>query len=114
MYMLASYIITTYSGVSYPQFIQERIFDRLNMSSTTFSPNKAQEAGKLADAWTTSGRLIPFWFSDETLDLHSGPGGIISSVEDMVGVWFSYCGVQGLMDVRRNGSRPFSTKELTQ
>lgn len=70
----------------YPEYIQQRIFDPLNMTSTTFSPRKARQAGKLSEAWTSFGRLIPFWFSDETLDLHSGPGGIISNVEDMVSI----------------------------
>ena len=81
-----SHVIVVYSGIPYSQFLEERIFHPLNMSSTTFSPDKAKQSGKLADVWHASGRLIPFWITEDTIDLHAGPGGIISSVKDMVGV----------------------------
>lgn len=85
--MLGAHLISTYSGMPYPDYIQERIFDRLNMTSTTFSPTEALKSGKRSQTWTASGRLIPFWFSENALDLNAGPGGIISNVEDLVGIY---------------------------
>lgn len=72
--------------MSYPKYIQERIWGPLNMSSTTFSPTKALLSGKRTESWTSFGWLIPFWFSEVLLDLIAGAGGVISNVEDMVGI----------------------------
>lgn len=82
--MAGAHIISTYSGKPYTEFIKERIWDRLNMSSTTFSASEAARSGKLAQTWTGSGRRIPFWFPDEMIELNAGPGGIISSAVDLV------------------------------
>jgi len=83
MYMLSSYIISHYTG-SYTSFVKDRIFTPLNMISTTFSPSEAVRSGEMTHAWTDNGRRIPQWFTDEQIDLIAGPGGIISSGEDMV------------------------------
>lgn len=86
MYMLGQHLITVYSGISYPSYIQERIFNPLNMNKTTFSAAKASQSGKLTESWTSFGRLIPSWFPDDEIDLLAGAGGIISNVEDMVSI----------------------------
>ena len=83
MYMLSSYIISHYAG-SYTSFIKERIFSPLNMSSTTFFLSEALRSGEMTHSWTQNGRRIPQWFPDNLTELVAGPGGIISSVEDMV------------------------------
>lgn len=86
MYILGSHIISTYSGRPYTQFARERIWEPLNMNSTTFSPVQAAKSGKRTQTWTADGRRIPFWFSDDDMvDLNAGPGGVISNVVDMVG-----------------------------
>jgi hypothetical protein len=54
------------------------------MTSTTFSVSEAVLSGQMTDAWANSGRRIPQWLNDEQMDLVAGPGGIISSGEDMV------------------------------
>ena len=84
MYVLATHIISLYSGMSYIDFITERIFAPLNMTSTTFSELEALETGLLSHAFNAEGRRVPFWFSDSIKDLTSGPGGIISNAHDMV------------------------------
>ena len=92
MYMLGSHIATLYAGKPYAEFAEERIFKPLDMSSTTFSPSKAQGSGKLSDSWTKDGRRIPFWFDDDMIALKAGAGGVISSTEDMVkwlAVWLN-------------------------
>jgi CubicO group peptidase (beta-lactamase class C family) len=81
--MLSSYIISHYTG-SYTSFVKDRIFTPLNMTSTTFSVSEAVLSGQMTDAWANSGRRIPQWLNDEQMDLVAGPGGIISSGEDMV------------------------------
>lgn len=83
MYMTAAYIVSKYA-VPYMDFVKERIFKPLNMTSTTFSPKEAIASGKLTHTWTHKGRRIPFWFSEDTIELSSGAGGITSSAEDMV------------------------------
>jgi CubicO group peptidase (beta-lactamase class C family) len=83
MFMLSSYIISHYTG-SYTAFVKDRIFSPLNMNSTTFSPSEAVRSGEMTQAWTKSGRRIPQWSTDELMELIAGPGGIISSGEDMV------------------------------
>lgn len=83
-YVAGAHIISTYSGVPYTQFVKERIWNRLNVTSSTFSPDQAALSGKLTQIWTASGRRIPFWFAEESVELNAGPGGIISSVVDMV------------------------------
>lgn len=84
MYTLGAYVISHYSGMSYPDFAKARIFAPLNMSTTTFSMKEAAAHGLLTQSWTKGGRRIPFWTPDETLDVMAGPGGVISSVADMV------------------------------
>jgi CubicO group peptidase (beta-lactamase class C family) len=91
MYTLSSYIISHYTG-SYTSFVKDRIFTPLNMTSTTFSLSEAMRSGEMTDAWANSGRRIPQWLTDEQIDLIAGPGGIISSGEDMVrGTFFVDC-----------------------
>ncbi|KAM5537978.1 hypothetical protein V8D89_008454 [Ganoderma adspersum] len=83
MYMVGAHIVSQFSGMSYQTFVSSRILAPLNMSSTTLSPSKAAQTGRLTQTWTRGVRRIPFWFSDEVADLFSGAGGIISSAEDM-------------------------------
>lgn len=83
MYMLTQQIISLYSGIPYPDFVAQRIFAPLNMSSTTFSPSRANATGRFTQSWTPSGRRIPSWFSDAEMILLAGAGGVISSGTDM-------------------------------
>ena len=82
--MLGSYIVGKYAGMTYPEFIKARIWDPLNMSDTTFYQREASRHGKLTQAWASNGRRIPIWWNDEQVSMNAGPGGILSSAEDMV------------------------------
>ena len=84
MYMLGAHLVSTYSGILYTDYVQERILSPLNMSSTTFSPDEAFETGRRSQSWTGPGRLIPFWMTDDMTDLAAGMGGLVSNVEDLV------------------------------
>ncbi|KAJ8593158.1 beta-lactamase/transpeptidase-like protein [Rhizopogon salebrosus TDB-379] len=83
MFMVAAHIIETYSGKTYTSFVEDRIFTPLGMSSSTFSPERAEKTGKFTQGWTKNGRLIPEWFPEDMAILMAGPGGVISSAVDM-------------------------------
>ena len=87
MYILGSHLISKYSGMPYTSYINQRIFTPLNMTSTTYKPSEAAASGKATENWTGTGkgrRRIPWWFSDDMVELNAGPGGVISNVPDMV------------------------------
>lgn len=85
MYIIAAHIVSTYTG-SFTAFVKERIFDPLNMTSTTYSLSDAVRSGEITQAWTSigNGRRVPHWFDDEVNQLLAGAGGIISSAADLV------------------------------
>ena len=82
--MLGSYIVGKYAGMTYPEFVKARIWDPLNMSATTFYQSEASRHGKLTQTWASNGRRIPIWWNDGQVPMNAGPGGILSSAEDMV------------------------------
>ncbi|EKM60484.1 uncharacterized protein PHACADRAFT_167829 [Phanerochaete carnosa HHB-10118-sp] len=82
-YIIGAHIISTYSGMPYTEIVKERIWKRLSMTSSTFSPNEAALSSKLAQTWTANRRRILFWFSEEVAELSAGPAGIITNVVDM-------------------------------
>ena len=85
MYVTAAHIVSTYAG-SFTAFVKERIFEPLNMTSSTYLLSEAVRSGEITQAWTSTdnGRRIPHWFDDEVIQLIAGAGGIISSAADMV------------------------------
>lgn len=85
MYITATEIMWKYTN-SYTDFVKERIFDPLGMSSTFFVTSEAEATGNFSQTWTpqSSVRRIPHWFPDQTVNMMSGVGGIISSVVDIV------------------------------
>ncbi|PCH42876.1 beta-lactamase/transpeptidase-like protein [Wolfiporia cocos MD-104 SS10] len=83
MYKMASYLVATYANTSYTAFVSSRLFEPLNMTSSTFWPDKAAAHGKLTQSWTRLGRRVPFWFTNDVVELVAGAGGVISSVEDL-------------------------------
>ena len=84
MYMLGAHIIEKYSGLPYQNFVAQRVFSPLNMTTSTLWPSEATSSGLLTDTWTKDGSRIPFWFTDDISQVNAGPGGVISSAEDMV------------------------------
>ena len=82
--MATSQVITRYSGKSFPDFVQERIFNNLSMSSTTYTPMEAEESGLMSHSWTRDGRRIPFYNSKNTHYSQFGADGVITNAVDMV------------------------------
>lgn len=87
MYMVAAHVIETYSGQPYTTFVEERIFTPLGMTSSTFSPTKAEASGMFTQGWTKEGRRVPECFTEDMAFGMAGPGGIISNAVDMVSVY---------------------------
>ena len=84
MYILASHIISKYSGRPFVEFVEERIFRPLNMSAT-YSVAEAMESGHLTHAWTPIfARRIPIPLSEGSKELNAGPGGVMASISDLV------------------------------
>jgi len=83
MYVVGAYIVSTLTGMRYPDFVNSRIFKPLGMTSSTYSINAALQTGRFTNTWTSFGRRIPPWVKEEYVDLTAGPGGVISSVEDL-------------------------------
>lgn len=88
MYVLGSHIISTYSGKPFTEFVRERIFVPLGMTSTTYSGKEAARTGNFSHTFTLHGtqiRRIPFLFDDDGIsEFIAGPGGVISNTVDMV------------------------------
>ena len=82
--MVGSYVVSELTGVRYVDFVEKRIFKPLGMTSSTYSIDAAIQTGKFTDTWTSFGRLIPPWIEEGFVDLNAGPGGVISSVEELV------------------------------
>ncbi len=90
MFSTGAYIVKKYSSTNdYPAFINDRIFTPLGMKSSTFSANAAQGSGNLSQSWTAHSQRIPFWYTDFSVDMIAGAGGVISNVVDLVRLQFS-------------------------
>jgi len=85
MYVTLSHVIQTLVKRPLEDFVQERIWAPLNMTSTTFSLLAARESGKLARGylWVES-KSSPRFVAQDYIDLAtvSGAGATISSVND--------------------------------
>lgn len=84
MYTVGSYIVSKLTGMRYVDFVDKRIFMPLGMTSSTYSIDAAIQTGRFTGTWTSFGRSIPPWIEEEFVDLTAGPGGVISSVEELV------------------------------
>ncbi|KAJ7182523.1 beta-lactamase/transpeptidase-like protein [Mycena crocata] len=83
---------------SLAQYVQENILNPLGMNSTTYSFGRANASGKLVDSFAreedatqnplnrTVTHALPFWLplGGDDSNYASGPGGIITSVNDVV------------------------------
>ncbi|KAA1473747.1 hypothetical protein DENSPDRAFT_840231 [Dentipellis sp. KUC8613] len=58
--MLGAHLVSKYTG-SYTQFVQDRITDPLNMTSSTYSPGTAMRSGKLTRSWTSLSLVSKIW-----------------------------------------------------
>nr|VWO96016.1 Alcohol dehydrogenase 1 [Ganoderma boninense] len=91
-YILGAYLIEHYANTTLAEFVSERIFTPLGMSSSTYIPSVAAASGKLTQSWHRNGRRIPFWFDEQIASFNGGAGGVISSVTDLakwLSVWLN-------------------------
>ena len=87
MYVVGSHILSAYAPRDYISFVGDRVFEPLGMKSSTFSPVEANHSGRLTQSWTAHSQRIPYWIPEEAVETIAGPGGVISSVEDLVSQW---------------------------
>uniref|UniRef100_A0A0W0G336 Beta-lactamase-related domain-containing protein n=1 Tax=Moniliophthora roreri TaxID=221103 RepID=A0A0W0G336_MONRR len=122
MYTLLSYLPTHLLPEHPPfaRYVKEKILDPLGLTSTTYSPQVAQESGHLADPIAREGidkdkdifgkgktrvMRFPGWFLDEGEDgrFISGAGGVIMSAKDAA-TW--------LQVLLLNGEHPQTHKQV--
>ncbi|KAL4251706.1 class-A beta-lactamase family protein [Abortiporus biennis] len=87
MYMVATHIISVYSGKPFIDFVKERIFEPLGMSSTTYIAEEVENTGQISQAFTLSNgsaiRRLPILAKGDFRGILAGPGGILSNTVDM-------------------------------
>lgn len=87
--MTSHHIISKHAGMGFASFVEERLFNVLNMTSTTYSPLKAEESGHLSHSWTSDGRRIPFYNLNNVHQSQIGIDRAVSNAVDMVRIYFN-------------------------
>ena len=83
MFMVAGYLVGQLSGQRWEDFVQQRIFDRLRMSSSVFSTSEAQETADFSLPYKEIKdeiKKIPFYEGQWSV---APAGAIVSNVADM-------------------------------
>jgi hypothetical protein len=83
-YMVAQHLVELFTGMTLEDFVGERIFRPLNMTSSTFSLEYAAATGNLSESYSPFGRRIPHWLDREDMPVIAGAGGILSSAVDLL------------------------------
>lgn len=83
MYVTAGYIVEAVTGLTWEEFVKDRIFDKIDMNNTNFSVHETQEQENYAKPYVLKDKKvkeIPFMNIDQV-----GPAGSINStITDMV------------------------------
>jgi CubicO group peptidase (beta-lactamase class C family) len=82
--MVAQHLIERFTGMTHEKFVVERVFNPLNMTSSTFSLEYAAATGNLSESYSPLGRRIPHWFDRDDMPVIAGAGGILSSAVDLL------------------------------
>ncbi|KIJ27804.1 hypothetical protein M422DRAFT_215671, partial [Sphaerobolus stellatus SS14] len=121
MYAAMAAIVERVSGTKFEEFVTSKIFEPLNMTSTTYNATAAQEGGHLAQAFGAvdihamhggEGPLnvtyhgLPFFIRPEFKVL-SGPGGVLSNPND-ISIWLRMLLLEGLDPATGNRVIPAS------
>jgi CubicO group peptidase (beta-lactamase class C family) len=83
-YMVAQHLVERFSGMPLGDFVTQRIFVPLNMTSSTYSFEYAISTGHLSESYEFGGRRIPHWLEKEDMPVVAGAGGIMSSAVDLL------------------------------
>ncbi|KAJ7691628.1 beta-lactamase/transpeptidase-like protein [Mycena rosella] len=100
MFITGARVVSKYAGMSYRDFVEQRILAPLGMTSSTLHPDRAFATGNFTQSWTPSRRRIPFFMPERTADLIAGAGGVMSTAEDMTR-WIKVL-LNGGVDARTN------------
>src|SRR2546421_1496614 len=83
MYMVAGYLVGQIAGQGWEDFVQQRIFDRLGMSSSVFSTTTAQQTADFSFPYKEKKdevKRIPFYEGQWSI---APAGAIVSNIADM-------------------------------
>jgi CubicO group peptidase (beta-lactamase class C family) len=80
-YTLAAIIVSRVSGVSFPAFTKQRIFDPLGMTNTSFREDWTQIVKQRADGYIRRGNEFARQMSTENV---YGNGGLLTTVDDLL------------------------------
>ncbi|KAJ7575075.1 beta-lactamase/transpeptidase-like protein [Mycena floridula] len=108
MYIVLSYLPQTLLSIPFEKYVQTNIFDRLGMSSTTYSYQVAKASGNLAEGWGREGvnktedvfgkgtpQTIEYWNQGPSEgNFISGPGGILMNGNDAA-IWLKTLLMEG-------------------
>jgi CubicO group peptidase (beta-lactamase class C family) len=83
-YMVAQHLVELFAGRALEDFVVERIFEPLNMTSSTFSLEYAAATGNLSESYSPFGRRIPHWLDREDMPVIAGAAGVLSSAVDLL------------------------------
>jgi CubicO group peptidase (beta-lactamase class C family) len=83
-YMVAQHLVELFTGMTLEEFVGERIFRPLNMTSSTFSLEYAAATGELSESYNPHGRRIPHWLDKSDMPVIAGAGGVLSSAVDLL------------------------------
>lgn len=102
-YVVLSLIVSTLSGQNFTSFVRDNILDPLGMSDTYYHHEEAEATGRLWDSYFREAvnsrgiggmgigkaRSIGWWMKDPGF-WEAGPGGIITSVSELVSKPFGF------------------------
>ncbi|TFK32568.1 beta-lactamase/transpeptidase-like protein [Crucibulum laeve] len=115
MYETLSYLPQLLLNQTYESYVQEHLFDPLNMTSSTFSVKEAEERGTMADGFQWSMRdltqgingtlvpTIPYFQRPGEEKIWAGAGGVLTSARDLA-VWVSM--------LLNNGRHPYTNETI--
>ncbi|HKI67996.1 MAG TPA: serine hydrolase domain-containing protein, partial [Verrucomicrobiae bacterium] len=99
-YTLAGYLVQKVSGIPFPQYVEERLLDPLDMQDSSFSPDTALRRHLATGYWLDDGTLRPYRQSHVNI---TPAAGLCSTAADM-----SRFLVALLTNRRPDSSRAFS------
>ena len=80
-YTLAAILVSRVSGMPFPEFTKQRIFDPLGMTNTSFRDDRTQIVKRRADAYVQRGNGFARQESTENV---YGNGGLLTTVDDLL------------------------------
>jgi CubicO group peptidase (beta-lactamase class C family) len=100
MYESLSYLPELLTGQSFASYVQDNLFDPLNMTVSTYSVSQAEGSGNMARGFLhdmadpavgndgVKKATIPFLLDQGGQDIWEGAAGVLTSARDLVSLFF--------------------------